>query len=93
MTQGGQFRMSFDNYLKSWFAHMIQRPEEKPGVAVVLIGGEGTGKDAVGRLVGSLMKPYYVVVNDPDQWLGKFGCAFRGHPVRHSDFIRSLIPI
>ena len=31
-------------YLLDYVAHMLQRPEEKPGVMVVLLGSQGTGK-------------------------------------------------
>ncbi len=39
------------DYLINWFAHAIQKPEEKPGVAIVMRSGQGYGK-------GSLMKPF-----------------------------------
>ncbi|MEZ2892707.1 primase-helicase family protein [Providencia rettgeri] len=39
------------DYLINWFAHSIQKPEEKPGVAIVMRSGQGYGK-------GSLMKPF-----------------------------------
>ena len=32
------------DFLIRYMAHMIQYPEEKPGVMVVLLGGQGTGK-------------------------------------------------
>ena len=32
------------NYILDWIAHMVQRPWEKPGVALVLTGAKGTGK-------------------------------------------------
>lgn len=31
-------------YLIRYLAHMVQHPEEKPGVMIVLLGGQGTGK-------------------------------------------------
>ena len=34
---------TFD-YLIGFMAHMIQKPEEKPGVMITLLGGQGTGK-------------------------------------------------
>lgn len=47
-------------YLIRWFAHLIQRPGEKPGVAVVLKGLEGTGKDTVGYYIEAMMPKLYV---------------------------------
>jgi hypothetical protein len=45
------------DWLISWFAHLIQKPYEKPLVAVVLRGGKGVGKNAlverISRLLGS----------------------------------------
>jgi hypothetical protein len=44
------------DYILDWCAHMIQRPWEKPGVALVLRGLKGTGKtlltEILARLVG-----------------------------------------
>lgn len=45
------------DWLTCWFAHLIQRPFEKPLVAIVFRGGKGVGKNAcverVSRLLGS----------------------------------------
>ena len=32
-------------YIIMWFAHLVQRPHESPGVALVFRGEEGTGKE------------------------------------------------
>ena len=34
-------------YLMDWLAHLFQFPTEKPGVALVLRSGKGTGKSMV----------------------------------------------
>jgi hypothetical protein len=39
------------NYILDWCAHMVQRPWEKPGVALVLIGKQGTGKSLLTHIV------------------------------------------
>lgn len=59
-------------YLIGWLAHMIQFPEDKPGVAVVLRGPKGAGKDTLGDYVGKLFPHNYVKVQNQDQMLGKF---------------------
>jgi hypothetical protein len=41
---------TFD-YLLHYLAHMVQKPEEKPGVAIVFLGGQGTGKGVLGELL------------------------------------------
>jgi len=43
------------HWLISWFAHIIQHPEEKPLVALVLRGAKGTGKNALVERVGELL--------------------------------------
>lgn len=52
-------------YLFAWFAHIIQRPREKIGVAIVLRGQMGTGKTKVGEVIGSLIPSHYFQVDDP----------------------------
>jgi hypothetical protein len=39
------------DYVYSWLAHMIQRPEEKPGISLLLLGGQGTGKGTFVRII------------------------------------------
>ncbi|MGO7673854.1 DUF5906 domain-containing protein [Rhizobium ruizarguesonis] len=59
-------------YLIGWLAHMVQKPEEKPGVAVIAIGKKGAGKDAVADYVGSLFRNHYITIGNQDQMTGKF---------------------
>lgn len=48
---------SLADWLTCWFAHLIQKPYEKPLVAVVFRGGKGVGKNAcverVSKMLGS----------------------------------------
>jgi hypothetical protein len=39
------------NFILDWCAHMVQRPWEKPGVALVLRGKKGTGKTLFTQLI------------------------------------------
>lgn len=59
-------------YLLGWLAHLIQRPEEKPGVAIVFRGKKGTGKDTVGDYVGGLFPHHHVKIANQEQLTGKF---------------------
>lgn len=43
------------DWLTCWFAHLIQRPWEKPLVAIVLRGGKGVGKNALVERIGKLL--------------------------------------
>lgn len=65
-------------YVRKWLAHMMQHPAKIPGVALVLRGGQGTGKntfvDAVGKLVG---KQHYMSVARMGQVSGKFNAHLK----------------
>ena len=63
----------YAEYLLNWMAFAVQRLGERPGVAVVLKGGRGVGKntlieDAFGRVFGS----HYFVANSPGELTGRF---------------------
>ncbi|WP_058600781.1 DUF5906 domain-containing protein [Aureimonas ureilytica] len=60
------------SYFIGWLAHMIQRPADKPGVAVVLRGLKGTGKDTLGDYIGSLFPNHHVKIANQDQLVGRF---------------------
>jgi hypothetical protein len=59
-------------YVIRWLAHLFQKPEEKPEVAIVLKAGQGTGKgtfiDPIGKIIGS----HYLHAQSPEQVIGKF---------------------
>lgn len=59
-------------YHLGWLAQMIQKPEEKPGVAIVYKGRKRIGKDTVFEYVGRLFQNHYITVANQDQMLGKF---------------------
>lgn len=59
-------------YALGWFAHMVQKPWEKPGVAMVLRGKKRIGKDTIADYFGGLIKRYHVTVANQDQMVGKF---------------------
>ena len=59
-------------YMIGYWAHMIQRPEDKPGVAIVARGRKGAGKDTVAEYIGKLFTPHYITIANKDQFVGKF---------------------
>ena len=59
-------------WLLGFFAHMIQKPWEKPLVALVFKGSKGTGKNALVERVGSLLGPHFMVADDERYLLGNF---------------------
>ena len=56
----------------AWFAHMLQRPRERIGTAIVMRGKMGTGKTKVGEVIGSLFSAHYFMVDDPRYVVGQF---------------------
>ena len=60
------------NYLMGWLATMIQRPGEPGQVAIVLIGGRGTGKGALGNCLCDLMGHHSLHATGSEQVTGKF---------------------
>lgn len=51
-------------WLTGWLAHMIQKPWEKPLVAVVFKGQKGTGKNSVIERVAALLGPHAMVTHE-----------------------------
>lgn len=63
------------HYLVCFLAHMLQKPEEKPGIMVVLLGGQGTGKGTFFKLLHSIWSRTTLQVSDVDQVIGQFNAA------------------
>lgn len=60
-------------WLWNWITHMIQRPWEKPGTAVVLQGPTGVGKTVVADvLCGLIGGAHAMSTSNPDLLAGKF---------------------
>ncbi len=60
------------DWVMAWFAHIIQRPRERIGTALVLRGAMGSGKSKVGEVFGSLIQSHYFMVDDPRYVTGQF---------------------
>jgi hypothetical protein len=67
---GGDAKL-FD-WLMGYFAHMVQRPFEKPLVALVFKGKKGTGKNALVERVGQLLGTHFLVADDERYLLSNF---------------------
>jgi hypothetical protein len=59
-------------WLMGYFAHMVQRPFEKPLVALVFKGAKGTGKNALVERVGALLGNHFMVADDDRYLTGNF---------------------
>lgn len=64
-------RELFD-WIFGWFAHLVQRPRERIGTALVFRGRMGTGKTKVGEVIGRLIADHYFLVDDPRYITGQF---------------------
>ena len=59
-------------YVRRWMAHAIQRPDEMPGTALVIVGEPGTGKGTLATTFGELFGKHFTHVIQMDHLLGKF---------------------
>lgn len=58
-------------YLMDWFAHLVQKPEEKPQAAIILKGEQGTGKNAALKPILKIMGVHGLYVERPGAVSGK----------------------
>jgi len=63
---------SLFEWVLGFFAHIVQRPPERLGVALVLQGRQGSGKTIVGQHFGALFPAHYFLVDDPRYVVGNF---------------------
>lgn len=59
-------------WLFAWFAHLMQRPRERIGTAIVFRGRMGAGKSILGEIMGSLIASHYFLVGDARYITGNF---------------------
>ena len=63
------------DYLIRYLAHMLQRPEDKPGIMVVFLSGQGTGKGTFYKLLGRVWSRTSLQVSDIGEVIGQFNAA------------------
>jgi hypothetical protein len=69
-------------YLIRYIAHAIQKPEEKPGIMVVLLGGEGIGKGTLEQILRKIFSATTLLVSDVNSVVGRFNaCLERAYIV------------
>lgn len=59
-------------WLIGYFAHVVQRPWEKPLVALVFRGGKGVGKNALVERIGALLGGHFLVTSNRRYLTGNF---------------------
>jgi hypothetical protein len=74
------------DYLRKWMALAAQQPGRLPGVAVVLIGLEGTGKTAFYHWFGALFPPEHrVQITNKRHLVGHFNALLSGRVLVFAD--------
>lgn len=68
-------------YLLNYLAHMLQFPEDKPGIMVVLLGKQGTGKGVFFQILQRIWSRTSLLVSDIQQVVGQFNGALERHYV------------
>lgn len=59
-------------YLLNFLAHMLQKPQEKPGVMIVFLGGEGTGKGTFEVILRKIFGATTLLISDVDSVISGF---------------------
>ena len=54
-------------YLLNWCAHLLQKPLERPDMAIVFVGQKGVGKDTFGEFIGDWLVGRRYYQNYPNQ--------------------------
>ena len=63
---------SLFEWVLDWMAFALQEPGKMPGTAIVMRGGEGTGKGTFAQVFGALFGRHYQQVTHSDHLVGKF---------------------
>ena len=72
-------------YLIRWMARAVQQPDSPGYSAVVMKGGQGTGKSFVAKTLGGLFGRHYMQVTDPKHLVGSFNAHLRDCVVLFGD--------
>jgi len=73
------------DYMLNWMAFSVQRPGTQPEVALVLRGGQGTGKGTLGRLLLRFFGPHGRHLTQQRHLVGNFNAHLHGALVVFAD--------
>lgn len=65
---------AFD-YLIRYLAHSLRCPEDKPGVFIILIGGQGVGKGTLARILRKIWSATFLLLHRIEDVTGSFNAA------------------
>ena len=74
---GGQEHLY--KWLIGFLAHLVQRPWEKPQVALVFSGGKGTGKNSLMDVIGDMLGRYFLLADDVRYLASNFNGHFENN--------------
>ena len=60
------------DWLVKWMAHTVQKPGQPIGSAVVIVGGQGTGKGTFTEEFGKLFGRFFRIIQNSDHVVGSF---------------------
>ena len=63
---------TLSEYLLNWIAYTFQNPDKPAGAAIVLRGGQGTGKGLLGNFLMSLWGVHGMHISNPKHLVGNF---------------------
>ena len=63
------------DYLVAYIAHALQKPEEKPGVMIALLSGQGTGKGTLARILRKIWSATFLQIHNIDSVTGNFNAS------------------
>ena len=72
-------------YLLNWLAWGVQNPGDRAEVAIVLKGGEGTGKGVAINTYGELFGSHFVHITQPSHLTGHFNAHLQACSVLFAD--------
>lgn len=64
-------------YVRAWMANVVQTPGNRPGVAIVLRGKQGTGKGVFAKGLGRLFAPHFAHITNSQQLVGRFNALLK----------------
>jgi len=90
-------------YLMNWMADAVQNRSKRPGVTLVLRGGQGTGKGTMVNIFGKLFGQHFLPVSDAKHIVGAFNAhlkdclilfadeAFYAGDKKHESILKNII--
>lgn len=69
------YNVALFDYLIRFLAHMLQKPEQKPGIMIVSLSGQGTGKGTFYRILERIWSRTLLQVSDVGEVVGQFNAA------------------